>query len=236
LGLLVAILYPTVEDMRWFALGVTVSFCCWFSAIYGEIAFRHDSLKGALLILAAGASGLFFLRVMIEPRFETRVGDVLLLSFFVGLLLGFSPFGIPMYKHKRQLEIEFPEASQDRPRNRYSAEYWRTNSPILTPSGATPSASLLILTSAGVMLWASFDIATDPSYGGLTTTDDLVGWLLITVPNLASFIVLLFAWASGRIRYYMLAAMLSGFSFAAPLSVLAEIALWRTHKKHGRTW
>ncbi|MFY9606950.1 MAG: hypothetical protein WAS24_09535 [Thermoplasmata archaeon] len=97
-------------------------------------------------------------------------------------------------------------------------------------------AALCVLTSAGIMLWAVIDIAIDPSYGGLGTIEDLASWFCVMSLNVADIFVLIVAWKRMEARYFLLAATLSGFSFAAPLAVLAEVLIWRAHRRHGLPW
>jgi hypothetical protein len=115
-------------------------------------------------------------------------------------------------------------------------EYAGKRTPEQNRDLALISASLCIFVSAAIMLWASYDIATDPTYGGLTSSEDWLGWLAITIPNLSAILVLIIAWTRKELRIFLLAGTLSGFSFVGPLSVLAELVLWRAHKKFGLPW
>lgn len=97
-------------------------------------------------------------------------------------------------------------------------------------------ASVCFFFSAGIMLWASYDMATDPTYGGLASSENFLGWLMITIPNLSAMLMLVIAWTRRDMMTFLLAGTLSGFSFVGPLSVLGELLLWRAHKKFGLPW
>ena len=231
LSIVVITFYPTIDDLKWFLLGLIIYSVWGFGVLYGLEFFRHSSFKEALLVLTCALAGGIFWVFMIGPRLDTRLGDVLLFSFFVGWILGWSTFGIPMFKHKRRLESEHGvEPSAQEIEYRY-ADIWRMN------RLAVPLAIFLILISDGVMLWMVLDVTTDPSYG---TSEDIYSQLMVLLifglPQLISILLITYAWGEARIRFFMLAAMMSGFSFAAPLSVLAEILLWRAHRIGGWPW
>ena len=214
------VLYPTVDDLKWLFLGLIIYSVWGFGALYLLEFFRHSSLKEDLLALACALAGGLFWVFMIAPRLDTRLGDVLLFSFFAGWSLGWSIFGIPMFKHKRRLESEQglePSAQEIEYR---SYDVWVSN------KLAVPLASFMIILSDGVMLWMISEITIEGMSGDLFYLS--IG-LVLASPSLLSILLIIYAWKKAMIRLFMLAAALSGFSFAAPLSVVAEILLWRAH-------
>lgn len=90
--------------------------------------------------------------------------------------------------------------------------------------------------SSGIMLWASFDIATDPSYGGLVTLEDWLSWSVVAVPNLVAIIALIVAWRKWEARWIIFACMLSGFSFLSPMVVIGQFFIWRAYRKGVIPW
>lgn len=97
-------------------------------------------------------------------------------------------------------------------------------------------AAVFILLSSGVMLWAVFDIAFDPSYGGLVTQEDWLSWLACTSTNLSALAVLVVAWRRFEARLLIFAAMLSGFSFLGPVMILGQVLIWRGYRKGVLPW
>lgn len=97
-------------------------------------------------------------------------------------------------------------------------------------------SSLFILTSSGVMLWAMFDVATDPSYGGFETVWDYVWWICITLLHVGAIATLVIAYTRFQARYFLIAATLSGLSFLGPMAVVAQIVAWMAHSRYGLPW
>lgn len=117
-------------------------------------------------------------------------------------------------------------------------EYAQKTSPESNLGGALFSASLCFFVSSAIMLWCFIDVATNPSYGGpgFSTLDDVLGWILLMSLPVASIVMLVVAWKMKDLLTFLVAGVLSGFSFAGPLSVLGEIVLWRAYKKLGLPW
>jgi hypothetical protein len=105
-------------------------------------------------------------------------------------------------------------------------------------NGALFSASLCFFVSSAIMLWCYIDVATDPSYGGpgISTLEDLLGWILVMSVPVLSIVMLAVAWKRRDLVTFLVAGVLSGLSFAGPLSVLGEIVLWKAYKKLGLPW
>jgi len=229
---IILILRPSLGGLLWNLAGVVLSFALFFGVLYGEVAYPKGSSGGGLVALAYITVGILLLYLIRSAsKRDPEVGDLLVASCFVGWGLGWGLFSVPIFRAKKRVELTEPIQP---PESRVS---WRRDSPILSPSGVVPAASLCIVTSAGIMLWMAFELLVYPEYGGGIMT--LRGWLngsVVALPNIAAILMMVHGWRRQKIRYLMLAATLSGFSPAAPLSVLAEIALWRAHRKFGLPW
>jgi len=221
------VLYPTVDDLKWFLFGLITYSVMMFGGLYLLEFFRHITLKESLLVLACVLPGGMFWVFILEPRLDTRIGDVLLFSFFAGWSLGWSILGIPMFKHKRGLENEQssePSAAEIEVR---SYDAW------VSERLAVPMAIFMIVLSDGVMLWMVSEIMIEGMNGDLFYLS--IG-LVFAIPNLLSILLAIYAWKKRMIRFFMLAATISGFSFAGPIAIVAEILLWRAYRIGGWSW
>jgi hypothetical protein len=86
------------------------------------------------------------------------------------------------------------------------------------------------------MLWMVLDMGFHPSEYEMETALDYAGLLLIAAPQLSAFAALWYAWKRPGVKMFMIAAMLSGFSFAGPLAIMAEVILWIAYKRHDLEW
>ena len=223
------ILYPTVDDLKWFLFGLIIYSVMMFGGLYLLEFFRHSSLKEDLLVLACvlPGAGVMFWVFILEPRLDSRLGDVLLFSFFTGWSLGWSVFGIPMFKHKRRLESEqgLEPSNQELKVRSYDT--------FVGSILAVPIAILMIGLSDGVMLWMISEIAITEMTGDPFFLSIM---LALATLSLLSILLPIYAWKKRMIRFFMLSATLSGFSFAGPIAIVAEIFLWRAYRIGGWSW
>jgi hypothetical protein len=232
-----AFIYREPDDLRWAAYGAVAGVAFGLTAIYADAGVLRDrpGLE-ALLLLGTGVPIYLWIRFLVEPMSDTREGEMVLLGFWAGLASSIAIPGNLYYWRKRDIERGLAGPPQIRPDR--EAELRREERELLRKLEReldiryrlVGGAAVLIVGSAGVMIWMAVDIAIDPEYG---TWEEAALW--IPLMSLA-LIVLAVGYFRGEARLMILAGMLSGFSFLGPMAAIGQVMLWLAHSRYGLPW
>ncbi|MCU0852407.1 MAG: hypothetical protein MUC90_04020 [Thermoplasmata archaeon] len=234
------LIQPTASDLLLYLYGFLVSFSLFFSILYVAVVFWNREILAGLCIALLGLSMYIWLVVFVEPESEGNLDELLLIGVYTGWPLSWSVLGTYIYRSRleqervlqstlaRKDEVSAAVASMIQARKTADKEPARAR--------AFASGSLLIVTSAGIMLWMVLDIAFHPSEYEMETVLDYAGLLLVAVPQVSALVALWYAWKNQGVKMFMIASMLSAFSLAAPLSVMSEAILWINYRRHNLEW
>jgi hypothetical protein len=217
------------QGLLLFVSSLVISFLGWYDFVYQEVLFPERVLRELLDVVVIGAWAL----LVVFPIAYTALGDWPLVGMTLGMLLSWSILGAEVYRYKRRVKRsvsggETTLATSAGDMNEYSGPELRSRSEFV--------ASVFIVLSAATMFWMLAEFAIDPSTEFIQTAYDWIPWTLWLLLYIGALIVLYQALRKQQARLFMLSALMASLSFTGFLSVIAEVIIWRTHKRHQLPW